>query len=65
MREEHLKPAREGLRVRRPDGRLLPAEGARVAITPYWHRRLAAGDVVRGRAPAKSAAKAQPKKSEE
>jgi hypothetical protein len=63
VREEHLKPARDGLRVRQPDGRLLPAEGARVAITPYWLRRLNDGDVVRGKPPAR--AKPQPKQSEE
>jgi hypothetical protein len=40
-----IKPA-PGLRVRTPDGSLLPEAGATVELTIYWRRRLAAGDVI-------------------
>jgi hypothetical protein len=40
-----IKPA-PGLKVRKPDGPLLPEEGATVELTSYWRRRLAAGDVI-------------------
>lgn len=36
----------QGRRVRFPDGRLLPAEGAEVEHDLYWTRRIADGDVV-------------------
>lgn len=43
----HVKPARPGLVVRRPESKArLPAEGGKVPRTPYWRRRLAKGDVV-------------------
>lgn len=41
----HLKPA-EGLKVRQPDGQVLPEEGKEVELTTYWRRRLRDGDVV-------------------
>lgn len=60
MKDAYLKP-RAGLQVRQPDGRVLPVDGKRVTITPYWSRRIADGDVVEGTAPAKRKAKAQTK----
>lgn len=43
----HVRPARKGLIVRRPerDGEALPAKGARVPRSAYWMRRLRDGDV--------------------
>ncbi|UEX76990.1 DUF2635 domain-containing protein [Sediminicurvatus halobius] len=52
MQESYLKP-RDGLQVRKPDGRVLAAEGERVALTSYWRRRLRDGDVVEARPPRK------------
>lgn len=53
MSTMHLKPV-PGLKVRRPDRRHLAEAGEVVTMTPYWRRRLAAGDVVevKGAAPA-------------
>lgn len=48
----YLKPA-EGRRVRKPDGSLLSDAGELVDNTPYWIRRVNAGDVVEAKAPAK------------
>jgi|LGVE01.1.fsa_nt_gb hypothetical protein len=45
MQTVKIKPA-PGLRVRTPDGGLLPEAGATVELTSYWRRRIAAGDVV-------------------
>lgn len=42
---KRLQPA-PGIKVRRPDGRHLAAEGEVVEMSSYWQRRLAAGDVV-------------------
>jgi hypothetical protein len=39
-----IKPA-TGLRVRTPDGGLLPESGATVERSSYWIRRLDDGDV--------------------
>lgn len=50
-----LRPA-DGVKVRHPNGRHLSAEGEQVEITAYWRRRIAAGDVVEGKAPARAAA---------
>lgn len=50
-----LKPVGAG-NVRRPDGKHLARDGERVEMTSYWHRRLAAGEVVEVTA-AKPAAK--------
>lgn len=46
MNTMHVKPA-PGLKIRFPDApdRLLPAEGAEVAASPYWLRRLKEGSV--------------------
>jgi hypothetical protein len=41
-----IKPARAGLVVRAPGGRVLPAEGLDVTPTSFWLRRLRAGDVI-------------------
>lgn len=40
-----LKPAPDR-RVRHPDGRLLDPAGETVERSPYWRRRMTAGDVV-------------------
>jgi Protein of unknown function (DUF2635) len=42
----HVRPARAGLLVRDPVTRLLlPPEGAAVADSSYWRRRVRDGDV--------------------
>lgn len=41
-----LKPASEGLLVRKPEGGYLSDKGEEVAMTTYWERRLKTGDVV-------------------
>lgn len=41
-----LKPASEGLLVRKPEGGYLSDKGEEVAMTTYWQRRLKEGDVV-------------------
>ncbi len=47
----YIKPA-EGLKVLNPaSGKHLPAEGARVILTPYWRRRLRDEDVTKTRRP--------------
>ena len=64
----NVKPA-PGLLVRDPDSRQpLPPEGAAVASSTFWHRRLADGDVLlledparAGRNPTKTATKEQAK----
>ena len=56
--QKHLRPA-EGVKVRRPDGRHLAAEGETVTMTSYWQRRLADGDVVEGTAAAPAAVEKQ------
>lgn len=53
-----LKPA-PGLRVRRPDGALLAADGEPVEMSSYWLRRLADGDVVEVEASAPAAPSAR------
>lgn len=59
MTKRYIKPAREGLIVRKPsNGRPLPAEGAEVDWNRYWVRRLAEGSIVEAKAPAKPKAKA-------
>lgn len=45
MQTKFIKPA-PGLRVRMPNGNVLPAEGAAVAMNSYWLRRLEDGDVI-------------------
>lgn len=49
-----LRPA-AGVIVRHPDGRRLGEQGEAVTKTTYWTRRIAAGDVVQGAAPAADA----------
>jgi hypothetical protein len=44
MQTRFIKPA-PGLKVRKPDGGELKAEGEKVEINSYWLRRLADGDV--------------------
>ncbi len=43
-----------GLKVRKPDGGVLPAEGEMVLPDQYWSRRLKFGDVTIGEMPRKS-----------
>jgi hypothetical protein len=50
----------EDRRVRKPDGVPLAPEGERVAISTYWARRIADGDVVPGKS---ESAKAQKEKA--
>lgn len=46
MQTIRIKPA-DGLQVRLEDGSgYLAADGQTVALTGYWHRRLADGDVI-------------------
>ena len=53
MRRAFLIP-KPGLVVRDPDTlQSLPADGASVAVTPYWLRRITAGDVSEGHKPTK------------
>ena len=58
MQTIQIKPA-DDLQVRLEDGSgYLAAEGQTVALTGYWHRRLADGDVIEvPDAPAKPARK--------
>lgn len=53
--QQVLRPAK-GVKVRHPDGRHLAEDGERLTMSSYWQRRLAAGDVVKGAAPAKAVA---------
>ena len=56
-----VKPASADTKVRRPEknGEHLPAEGAEVPRTAYWHRRLIDNDVVATKPPKKIASKEQ------
>ncbi|WP_275183613.1 DUF2635 domain-containing protein [Citrobacter freundii] len=40
-----IKPAREGLRVRKSNGEYLKPEGENLPMSAWWHRRQAEGDV--------------------
>ena len=40
-----IKPAREGLRVRKSNGVHLKPEGENLSMSAWWHRRQAEGDV--------------------
>lgn len=52
-----------GLRIRKENGQLLPAEGALVELNAYWKRRQNDGDVTLTAAPAAVAEPAaKPKK---
>ncbi|HHF8349347.1 TPA: DUF2635 domain-containing protein [Klebsiella pneumoniae] len=44
--KKHIKPAREGLKVRKPGGEHLSPEGEALLMSAWWHRREAEGDVV-------------------
>lgn len=44
--KKHIKPARKGLNVRKPDGEHLSPEGEPLQVTAFWLRREAQGDVV-------------------
>lgn len=58
-----LKP-RDGLQVRRPDGRVLTPAGETVPDSPYWRRRLRDGDVVKTTAKRQAKAAAATKSEE-
>ncbi|EMR8996851.1 TPA: DUF2635 domain-containing protein, partial [Escherichia coli] len=45
MEQKLIKPARENVRVRKPDGAHLSPEGERLDVCAYWLRREAEGDV--------------------
>lgn len=40
-----IKPSREGLMVRKPDGSHLKPEGEQLSMKAWWYRRQAEGDV--------------------
>lgn len=40
-----IKPSREGLMVRKPDGSRLKPDGELLPIKAWWYRRQAEGDV--------------------
>lgn len=40
-----IKPAREGLRVRKQNGDHLKPEGESLPVSTWWYRRQAEGDV--------------------
>ncbi|CAM4198566.1 DUF2635 domain-containing protein [Pluralibacter gergoviae] len=44
--KKHIKPAREGLNVRKPDGLHLSPAGEPLEVTAFWLRRQTEGDVV-------------------
>lgn len=44
MKTKNLKP-KGGVRVRKPDGTYLDAEGENLLLSAYWLRRIAEGDV--------------------
>ncbi|VAC29037.1 DUF2635 domain-containing protein [Enterobacter hormaechei] len=44
--KKQIKPAREGLKVRKPGGEHLNPEGEALPMSAWWHRRAAEGDVV-------------------
>ncbi|AXD31989.1 DUF2635 domain-containing protein [Salmonella enterica subsp. enterica serovar Braenderup] len=54
MEQKLIKPARENVRVRRPDGAHLSPEGERLDVGAYWRRREAEGDVVIADIPAET-----------
>lgn len=56
MEKVHLRP-RPGIRVRTPDGALLPEAGKAFELNSYWRRRIADGDVLTGAPPAAPADK--------
>lgn len=57
MKTAYLIP-KTGLRLRDPQTlALLPPQGAAVALTSYWHRRLKDGDVSIGKPPRDAASK--------
>lgn len=51
---EFLKPTQPDLKVRKPAGGYLAAEGESLELTSYWRRRLRDGDVAISKAPRKS-----------
>ena len=52
MNAQWLKPAPDCLvRFEDPSQGHIPAEGAEVPLTKYYRRRLAAGDLVKGKRP--------------
>ncbi|WP_141219922.1 DUF2635 domain-containing protein [Escherichia coli] len=45
MEQKLIKPARENIRVRKPDGAHLSPDGECLNVCAYWFRRQAEGDV--------------------
>lgn len=57
---KQIKPAREGLQVRKADGTHLNAAGETVAMSAWWHRREAEGDVIVSDIPGETATSTAP-----
>lgn len=60
MTMKRIKPARDGLYVRRPDGEWLDVQGEVLPLTAYWLRRETEGDVVITDVPKKPNASTRP-----
>ena len=52
--KKQIKPAREGLKVRKPGGEHLNPEGEALPLSAWWHHRAAEGDVIIADIPAAS-----------
>lgn len=64
-----VKPAKEGIKVRKEDGKYLAEKGEKVKRTGFWIRRIKQGDVIdveaeKAKAAAAKKAKAAPAKPE-
>ncbi|CAP44768.1 DUF2635 domain-containing protein [Bordetella petrii] len=58
MTKKYVKPAQDGLVVRRPlDGQPLPPEGAWVDWSGHWARRKAEGSITEAEPPKKTKAR--------
>ncbi|CAD6177781.1 hypothetical protein AOY57_05430 [Escherichia coli] len=56
MSKKWIRPARDGVLVRRPDGTHLSLQGEALDVGAYWRRREAEGDVVITAIPADTSA---------
>ena len=57
---KQIKPAREGVQVRKADGTYLNAAGEKLVMSAWWHRREAEGDVIVSDIPEETAASTAP-----
>lgn len=55
-----IKPARDGVLVRKADGTHLDADGEALPMTAWWHRREAEGDVIVSDIPVETATQNAP-----